>query len=261
MAQSIAAVTLVVAEYDEAIAFFTQRLGFALVEDTPVAPGKRWVVVRPPAGGTALLLARATTPEQVARVGDQTGVRVFLFLQTDDFWRDHAAFRGRGVQFAEEPREEGVRHRRGVLDLRQPLDLVQPRPAEPSDGVVARGWGLGVGCTRGRGDSARLRSRPAAGRTAVDCDGRASSPSPIAQRRCHLTHPPPASSSRRSSHGMGRPVHSAGGQVASKIRCRYRARCASTDVGPDDPVVLAVVGPAAQSTPAFRHRRPVLAPR
>src|SRR5215204_1682081 len=130
MAQSIVAVALVVAEYDEAIAFFTQRLGFALVEDTPVAPGKRWVTVRPPGGGTALVLARAATPEQAARVGDQTGGRVFLFLRTDDFRRDHAAFRARGVHFAEEPREEPYGTVAVFLDLYgNRWDLVQPRSA------------------------------------------------------------------------------------------------------------------------------------
>jgi catechol 2,3-dioxygenase-like lactoylglutathione lyase family enzyme len=107
MAQRIGYVTLVVREYDEAIAYYTGALGFALVEDTPVAEGKRWVLVAPPgAAGTSLLLARAATPEQIARVGDQTGGRVFLFLHTDDFWRDYHAMQARGVRFAEEPREE-----------------------------------------------------------------------------------------------------------------------------------------------------------
>jgi catechol 2,3-dioxygenase-like lactoylglutathione lyase family enzyme len=130
--QSIAAVTLVVADYDEAIAFFTQRLGFALVEDTPVAPGKRWVTVCPPGGGTALVLAKAAAPEQAARVGDQTGGRVFLFLRTDDFWRDYAAFRDRGVRFAGEPREEPYGTVAVFLDLcGNRWDLLQPRKADP----------------------------------------------------------------------------------------------------------------------------------
>lgn len=128
MAQSIAAVALVVTDYDEAIAFFTRCLGFALVEDTPLAAGKRWITVRPRGGGTALVLARAATPEQAARVGDQTGGRVFLFLQTDDFWRDYAAFRARGVRFAEEPREEPYGTVAVFLDLSgNRWDLIQPR--------------------------------------------------------------------------------------------------------------------------------------
>lgn len=107
MAQRIGYVTLLVREYDEAIAYYTGVLGFALVEDMPVAEGKRWVLVAPPgAGGTGLLLARAATPEQAARVGDQTGGRVFLFLHSDDFRRDHHAMKERGVQFTEEPRQE-----------------------------------------------------------------------------------------------------------------------------------------------------------
>lgn len=135
MAQSIAAVALVVADYDEAIAFLTGRLGFALVEDTPVSPGKRWVTVRPPGGGTALLLAKAATPEQAVRVGDQAGGRVFLFLQTDDFRRDYAAFRQRGVVFAEEPREEPYGTVAVFFDLYgNRWDLVQPRAIGPPDG-------------------------------------------------------------------------------------------------------------------------------
>ena len=117
MAQEITAVALVVRDYDEAIAYFTGCLRFAVVEDTPLGGGKRWVVVRPPGGGTALLLARAATPEQAARVGDQTGGRVFLFLRTDDFWRDYREMRGRGVRFAEEPREEGYGTVAVFLDL------------------------------------------------------------------------------------------------------------------------------------------------
>ena len=83
-----------------------QRLGFDLVEDTDLGAGKRWVLVAPPGGGTRLLLARAVTPEQRAAVGNQAGGRVFLFLRTDDFERDHAAFAARGVVFAEAPRRE-----------------------------------------------------------------------------------------------------------------------------------------------------------
>ncbi len=106
MTQTIGAVALVVRDYDEAIAYYTTVLGFALVEDQDRGHGKRWVTVAPPGGGTALLLARAATPEQEARVGDQTGGRVFLFLHTDDFWRDYRQLMARGVAFAEEPRRE-----------------------------------------------------------------------------------------------------------------------------------------------------------
>jgi catechol 2,3-dioxygenase-like lactoylglutathione lyase family enzyme len=125
--QEIAAVALVVRDYDEAVAYFTGCLGFTVVEDTPLAGGKRWVVVRPPAGGTALLLARADTPEQAARVGDQTGGRVFLFLRTDDFWRDYRIMRSRGVRFAEEPRAEAYGTVAVFLDLYGNCwDLIQP---------------------------------------------------------------------------------------------------------------------------------------
>ncbi|HTK73650.1 MAG TPA: VOC family protein [Gemmataceae bacterium] len=128
MSQEITAVAFVVRDYDEAIAYFTGRLGFTVAEDTPFGGGKRWVVVRPSGGGTALLLARAATPEQSARVGDQTGGRVFLFLHTDDFWRDYDAMRSRGVSFTEEPREEGYGTVAVFVDLYgNRWDLVQPR--------------------------------------------------------------------------------------------------------------------------------------
>ncbi len=130
MAQSIAAVALVVNEYDEAIHFFTHCLQFTLVEDTPLAPGKRWVTVRPPGTGTALLLARAATPQQSSRVGDQTGGRVFLFLQTEDFWQDYQDMRDRGIRFTEEPREESYGTVAVFLDLYgNRWDLVGRRPA------------------------------------------------------------------------------------------------------------------------------------
>ncbi len=127
MAKTITALALVVRDYDEAIAFYTQVLGFELVEDTPMSPSKRWVVVRPPGGGTALLLARAATPEQELRVGDQTGGRVFLFLQTDDFWRDYQHMRSHGVRFIDEPRQEPYGTVIVFLDLYgNRWDLVQP---------------------------------------------------------------------------------------------------------------------------------------
>ena len=103
----IAQLALLVRDYDEAIAFFTRALGFELLEDTPLGAGKRWVRVAPPAAnGAALLLARAATPEQERAVGDQSGGRVFLFLETDDFARDRARMLAEGVRFTEEPRRE-----------------------------------------------------------------------------------------------------------------------------------------------------------
>ena len=96
---------IVVRDYDEAIQYYTKTLGFTLVEDTP-QPGKRWVVVRPPKGAVTLLLARAKNASEEARIGNQTGGRVFLFLDTDDFDRDYGALKSRGVKFIEEPRNE-----------------------------------------------------------------------------------------------------------------------------------------------------------
>lgn len=107
MKQSLAHVALVVREYDEAIEFFCGKLHFELVENTyQPEQDKRWVVVAPPgSGGTTLLLARASTPEQEAFIGNQAGGRVFLFLQTDDFWRDYEEMRYKGVRFVREPKE------------------------------------------------------------------------------------------------------------------------------------------------------------
>ena len=104
----LAMVSLVVRDYDEAIAFYTKKLGFSLVEDSAVGSGKRWVVVAPPGtdGGAALLLAKAASASQSERVGDQTGGRVFLFLETDDFDREHARLLAAGVRFLEAPRVE-----------------------------------------------------------------------------------------------------------------------------------------------------------
>jgi catechol 2,3-dioxygenase-like lactoylglutathione lyase family enzyme len=107
MRQSLALIALVVRDYDEAIAWFTEKLGFILEEDTKLSDSKRWVVVAPKGGkGARLLLARADGPNQEARIGDQTGGRVFLFLETDDFARDHAAMTAKGVRFLEAPRSE-----------------------------------------------------------------------------------------------------------------------------------------------------------
>ncbi len=103
----LAAVTVLVPDYDEGIAYFCGVLGFDLVEDTRLGDGKRWVRVRPAgAPGTALLLARAAGAAQRGHVGDQAGGRVFLFLHTDDFARDHARFEAAGVRFTEAPRAE-----------------------------------------------------------------------------------------------------------------------------------------------------------
>lgn len=107
MKQSIVHIALVVRDYDEAIAFYTQKLSFTLVEDTyQPEQDKRWVVVAPPGStGTTLLLARASTPEQEAYIGRQTGGRVFLFLNTDDFWRDYNAMVAQGIKFVREPKQ------------------------------------------------------------------------------------------------------------------------------------------------------------
>jgi catechol 2,3-dioxygenase-like lactoylglutathione lyase family enzyme len=107
MEQRLGYVALLVREYDEAIAFYTQSLGFSLIEDTDLGGGKRWVRVRPPGPtGTDLLLARAVNTEQAGRIGNQTGGRVFLFLHTDDFWRDYRTMTARGVKFVRPPSEE-----------------------------------------------------------------------------------------------------------------------------------------------------------
>lgn len=125
---TLAAVALLVRDYDEAIAFFRDCLNFTLVEDAPLSDSKRWVVVRPSGGGTSLLLARAANDRQLERVGDQTGGRVFLFLHTDDFHRDYAAIQSRGVRFVEGPREEQYGTVGVFLDLYgNRWDLVQPK--------------------------------------------------------------------------------------------------------------------------------------
>ena len=122
-------VSLVVRDYDEALAFFVGTLGFELVEDTPVPEqGKRWVVVKPVgASGACLLLAKASSPEQKSRIGDQTGGRVFLFLYTDDFKRDYEAFKSKGVVFVRGPEDQP----HGTVAVFQDLygnawDLIQP---------------------------------------------------------------------------------------------------------------------------------------
>lgn len=105
--QQIIHMALVVADYDEAIAFYTQQLGFSLIEDTVLSETKRWVLVRPGGSdGACLLLAKAASDEQKARVGNQTGGRVFLFLQTDDFWKDYKNMQDKGIVFVREPSTE-----------------------------------------------------------------------------------------------------------------------------------------------------------
>lgn len=129
MTQSIATVAMVVADYDEAIAFYTYALGFALVADIDLGGGKRWVLVAPDGGkGARLLLAQADGPEQAARVGDQTGGRVGFFLETDDFARDHTAYKARGVRFLEEPRHEPYGTVAVFTDLYgNKWDLIEPK--------------------------------------------------------------------------------------------------------------------------------------
>src|SRR6266850_8559428 len=107
MKQTLGHIALVVRDYDEALEFFTRTLNFKVIEDTRQSETKRWVLVAPPgSNGTQLLLAQAAKPEQASRIGNQTGGRVFLFLHTDDFWRDYKAFNAHGVKFVREPKEE-----------------------------------------------------------------------------------------------------------------------------------------------------------
>ena len=107
MMQTLGYVALVVREYDEALEFFTRALNFRVIEDTRLSEDKRWVLIAPPGSqGTSLLLARAATPEQVSRIGNQTGGRVFLFLHTDDFWRDYHEMTAHKVKFIRPPSEE-----------------------------------------------------------------------------------------------------------------------------------------------------------
>ena len=108
MKQSIVHIAIVVQDYDDAIAFYTEKLNFQLIEDTyQPEQDKRWVVVSPPgSSGSTLLLARASKPEQVPFIGDQTGGRVFLFLNTDDFWRDYNEMVAKGVIFVRDPKKE-----------------------------------------------------------------------------------------------------------------------------------------------------------
>lgn len=128
MPQHLGLVSVVVRDYDEAIAFYVDKLGFSLVEDVyQPAQDKRWVVVAPPgAVESRVLLARATSDRQISRIGDQTGGRVFLFLYTDDFWRDFNSYKAKGITFVREPRAEPYGTVAVFQDLHGNLwDLVQ----------------------------------------------------------------------------------------------------------------------------------------
>lgn len=129
MKHEIAHFALVVSDYDDAIHFYTKILDFQLIEDTILSPTKRWVRVAPAGStGCCILLAKAANETQASRVGNQTGGRVFLFLNTDDFWRDYHCWKGRGVQFVREPADEPY----GMVAVFQDLygnlwDLIQPK--------------------------------------------------------------------------------------------------------------------------------------
>ena len=129
MNQSIGLVTVVVREYDEALDFYVKTLGFTLVEDSFVPEqNKRWVVVAPPGSGAGLVLGRAVGEDQASRIGNQSGGRVFLFLYTDDFWRDFNTYRSRGVHFVRDPAEQPYGTVAVFKDLYGNLwDLVQLR--------------------------------------------------------------------------------------------------------------------------------------
>ncbi len=130
MSRRLGAVALLVRDYDEAKAWYTAKLGFTAFADTPMGGGKRWVVVGPENAGMRLLLAQAANPEQAARVGNQTGGRVFLFLETDDFDRDFRRMSERGVKFRESPRREAYGTVAVFEDLYGNLwDLIEPSRA------------------------------------------------------------------------------------------------------------------------------------
>lgn len=133
MIQYIAQVTLVVKDYDEAIDFYTQQLGFKLIENTPLSNIKRWVRVAPPgSNGCCLLLAKASDDEQHGRIGNQTGGRVFMFLYTDDAWRDYRNMTENKVHFTRKPQVESY----GIVAVFEDLygniwDLIQPNNSSP----------------------------------------------------------------------------------------------------------------------------------
>ena len=128
MNQQIAQLTLVIDDYDKAIEFYTTKIGFVLKEDTMLSETKRWVVIGPKNSSCNLLLAKAANEEQKKSIGNQTGGRVFLFLNTDDFWRDHKTLQQNGVEFVREPVEE----RWGTVAVFKDLygnlwDLIEPK--------------------------------------------------------------------------------------------------------------------------------------
>ncbi len=129
MKQSIAQFALVVKDYDEAIDFYTRKLHFDLLEDTVLSETKRWVRVAPPGStGMGILLAKAANEEQLSRVGNQTGGRVFLFLHTDDFWRDYQDMSSKGIRFVRGPQEEPYGTVAVFEDLYGNLwDMIQPK--------------------------------------------------------------------------------------------------------------------------------------
>ena len=134
MIQSVVHIALVVKDYDEAIEFYTKKLHFTLIEDTyQPEQDKRWVVVSPPGlSGTAILLARASKPEQTSFIGNQAGGRVFLFLGTDDFWRDYHDMIAKGIEFVREPEEQSY----GIVAVFKDLygnlwDLIQYKEEHP----------------------------------------------------------------------------------------------------------------------------------
>jgi catechol 2,3-dioxygenase-like lactoylglutathione lyase family enzyme len=141
MKQSIVHVALVVRDYDEAVRFYTEKLNFSVIEDTyQPQQDKRWVLIAPPGSdGSALLLARASTPEQERAIGNQTGGRVFLFLGTDDFWRDYQRMISLGVTFVREPKVESYGTVAVFEDLYGNLwDLLEWSPAHsPSSAVLS----------------------------------------------------------------------------------------------------------------------------
>jgi catechol 2,3-dioxygenase-like lactoylglutathione lyase family enzyme len=127
MRQQLTHIALVVNDYDEAIQFYTQKLNFELVEDTQQSETKRWVVVKPPGSECSLLLAKGVGEEQSSRIGNQTGGRVFLFLKTDDFWRDYNDYLSKGINFVRPPKTESY----GAVAVFQDLygnlwDLIGP---------------------------------------------------------------------------------------------------------------------------------------
>ena len=129
MKQYIAQFALVVKDYDEAIDYYTKKLNFELIEDTKQSEEKRWVLVKPKGSSeTAILLAKAVNEEQKSRVGNQTGGRVFLFLYTDNFWRDYNQMQEKGIKFIKEPKEEAYGTVAVFEDLYRNLwDLLEPK--------------------------------------------------------------------------------------------------------------------------------------